>query len=155
MKKEAGKLKGAYLSGIADTLGAEAMAEAGAMENAKLAGKLGMDMGDQASVVMSPSRTMFYDDGDPTIYAAPNLLAPVYQYKQVGTHPAAANPGGLGENLPSSFSGYGLKKVPWQFDDFDRTVQDNSPRGMMRRQQIFDRAFPGGHPQTGMRINVL
>ena len=49
--KDATKLKDAYIAGIADTLGAEAMAEAGAMENAKLAGKLGMSLGDQASII--------------------------------------------------------------------------------------------------------
>ena len=44
-------LKNAYLSGVADTLGAEAMSEAGAMENAKLAGKLGMEAaGEQAAI---------------------------------------------------------------------------------------------------------
>ena len=50
-------LKNAYLSGVADTLGAEALAEAGAMENAKLAGKLGMEVGgEQASITFDPRK---------------------------------------------------------------------------------------------------
>ena len=69
--KDAGKLKNAYMAGIADTLGAEAMAEAGAMENAKLAGKLGMNLGDMASVVydLDQNKRVLINDGDPNLYA--------------------------------------------------------------------------------------
>ena len=68
--KDATKLKDAYLSGIADTLGAEAMAEAGAMENAKLAGKLGMNAGDLASITFDADnrKVTFMNDSDPNLY---------------------------------------------------------------------------------------
>ena len=55
--EKAGALKNAFVNAIADELGGEAMAQAGAMENAKLAGKLGLDVGNQASV------TFNIDDG--------------------------------------------------------------------------------------------
>ena len=52
MKAE--KLKDAYIAGVADNLGTEGMAEAGAMENAKLAGKLGMEVGgEQAGIPLA------------------------------------------------------------------------------------------------------
>ena len=49
--EKAGALKNAFVNAIADNLGEETMAQAGAMENAKLAGKLGLDVGDQAGML--------------------------------------------------------------------------------------------------------
>ncbi len=58
--EKAGALKDAFVNAIANELGEEKMAQAGAMENAKLAGKLGMDVGDQAGVMMDlPSGKVF------------------------------------------------------------------------------------------------
>jgi hypothetical protein len=42
--EKAGALKDAFVNAIANDLGEETMAKAGAMENAKLAGKLGMEV---------------------------------------------------------------------------------------------------------------
>lgn len=71
--EKAGALKDAFVNAIANELGEEAMAEAGAMENAKLAGKLGMKAdGDQASLYVmlepahgSPHGALYgHNDGD-------------------------------------------------------------------------------------------
>jgi len=64
--EKAGALKNAFVNAIADELGGEAMAQAGAMENAKLAGKLGLDVGDTASIIYDPSagKVHRYNNGD-------------------------------------------------------------------------------------------
>ena len=68
--EKAGALKDAFVNAIADELGGEAMAQAGAMENAKLAGKLGLDVGDQATVYADLDRGTLTgrNDGLPDVY---------------------------------------------------------------------------------------
>lgn len=64
--EKAGALKNAFVNAISNELGEEAMAEAGAMENAKLAGKLGLDLGDVAAVHYDLDRGEIFgkNDGD-------------------------------------------------------------------------------------------
>ena len=62
--EKAGALKNAFVNAIADELGGEAMAQAGAMENAKLAGKLGLNVGDQAGVLIDLKNRQYYAKND-------------------------------------------------------------------------------------------
>lgn len=62
--EKAGALKNAFVNAIANELGGEAMAQAGAMENAKLAGKLGLDVGDQASKIYDLKRNQVRETND-------------------------------------------------------------------------------------------
>ena len=75
--EKAGALKDAYVSAIADELGGEAMAQAGAMENAKLAGKLGLPVGNQASVLvdLTEGTASQWNDGDPSITIDSNFMS--------------------------------------------------------------------------------
>lgn len=68
--EKAGALKDAFVNAIADNLGEEKMAQAGAMENAKLAGKLGLPVGNQASVLMDLGNQYetYTNDGDRNVY---------------------------------------------------------------------------------------
>ena len=86
--EKAGALKNAFVNAIADELGGEAMAQAGAMENAKLAGKLGLDVGDQAGMLLDlPSGRVFgINDGNPSYTVKDNnkslraQMGPEYGY---------------------------------------------------------------------------
>ena len=67
--EKAGALKDAFVNAIADELGGEAMAQAGAMENAKLAGKLGLDVGNQATTFydLPYGNVIYVNDGEPNV----------------------------------------------------------------------------------------
>ncbi len=62
--KDASKLKDVYVAGITDALGAEVMAQAGAASNANLAGKLGMNIGDQANAYAEHGPKVLSDPGN-------------------------------------------------------------------------------------------
>ena len=73
-KDKAVGLKDAYVAGLLDSAGPEGAAEAGAGAIAELAGKLGMEQGQQASAHIDLDRNTYTpaNDGDPHNYATRN-----------------------------------------------------------------------------------
>ena len=95
------ELKDAYIAGIVDSLGGEAMAEMGAAENAALAGRLGREVGgEQAGMFVNLSGTptiIQKNDGNPRL-----VIADGNRVKTVKDQ-SAAN--------PLSGRGYGAKSA--------------------------------------------
>ena len=69
-KEKAVGLKDAYVAGLLDSAGPEVAAEAGAGALQELAGKLGMEQGQQASIHLNLDRDTMTEsnDGDGSIY---------------------------------------------------------------------------------------
>jgi hypothetical protein len=112
-------LKDAYIEGIAREAGEEVMAEAGAANLADLAGKLGMEQGQQASELFDLDSQIVTrsNDGDPHVY--------IKQGREMGRirDQGAANP---------AYGGYGA---------VDSTRM--SPKAVWREQQQLNRMLGG------------
>ncbi len=153
-------LKDAYIKGIAEELGAEVMAEASAMENAKPAGKLGLDVGDQASMIYDSGRGVMtsINDGNPTVSFIDQGKGLIYENSR--GHSSSAMPINNGDIDDERFLGIfggndGIFGAHNSFDDaapggiyMERGFRDKDP-------QSTDRLLRGGRRLTNADINRL